>query len=126
MKLLKNIFFTATQAVDSVRRDVSHLQLKMDLFVAKYPGKVIGKAIPIMASHQGIEEDNDGPIKYYVRIEYSSGVTSFAWFHTLIGAEKYLLRESDPSKKYEEYPDLKVTGSTGPHELPWGKNDRFM
>jgi hypothetical protein len=126
MKFLKNIISHASYAFDSVRRDKSHLILKMDLFVAKYPGSVIGKTIPLISGYKGIEESNDGPIKYYIRIEFSSGATKFAWFHSLIGAEEYLLLEASPDKNFDGYPNLKVINVIGPYELPWGKDERFM
>lgn len=125
MGLLKSIFSEARYAVDSVRRDFSSLRLKMELFVASYDGQVVGSGIPISSARAGVMEDNSGPISFYVREEFTSGVTSFVWFHTNDGALQYIEIEK---KRWRDSPPPngnKLIRIVGPYKLPWGKDERF-
>lgn len=124
MGLLSDLYYEVAGSLNSARKRHANLRLKMELFVSNYPGKVVQYAIPESSSTQGVKEDTSGFIKFYVRHEFSSGVTSFRWFHSHDGGLQFIENEK---RRFIEQPPLgyTVTKVVGPYPLPWGKDERF-
>jgi hypothetical protein len=102
---------------ESLSRKLGQLNLKMEIFVAAYPGTVLEQAIPGSASRSAGGYSNEGLfVCCYVRGEFDKGHTIFYWFNNMPDAARYAeelrLRSG-------------CTRVVGPYMLPKGKDERF-
>ena len=107
---------SAAWEIERARRNYAKLNMKMEIFVAGFNGKVYDPEIRIY-SHSSDIPKHPNPKRFvccYVRTKGKSS-TFFNWFHHMDSANYF----ADLAKK-----SGKIV--VGPYELPWGENDRFL
>lgn len=108
--------YNAAWELEKLSRNYGQLDLKMEIFLSSYKGKVLDACIPSISYVGGTKEPSGLFVSCYVRLVFGNGVTRFDWFHDFDAANKYAAEQ-------EKAPD--VVKVIGPYNLPKGKNDRF-
>jgi hypothetical protein len=115
----KSIYHNVSFEREVAARQKNGIALKMDLFIAQYPGKVIDPGIPLAVGIKNkAKRTRSLYVNSYVRLEFSHGGTRFEWFHDIWDAHDFVAELRSNS-------DSNVTAIIGPHLMPVKEHERF-